>query len=85
MKKAPILLGSQRKLSNKGGETSPTVADFDDIEEWDLQYDLKRPDQMVVADDSVLHQLFGDKYYAPPPEDILEGRSSCNHLASISC
>lgn len=49
-------------------------------EEWDLQYDLKRPDEIVIADDAIGHQFFGDALFAAPQEDILEGISSLHCL-----
>ncbi|KAJ7675084.1 hypothetical protein B0H17DRAFT_1170632 [Mycena rosella] len=61
MKKAPILLGSLRR----------GAGDVDD-EERDLQYDLKRPDQIVIADDNNALQNFGDSLFTAPQEDILE-------------
>lgn len=70
MKKTPILLGTQRKLTKN--EKAPVSRDLDE-EEWDLQYDLKRPDQIVIADDTNAHQLFGDSLFTAPQEDILEG------------
>jgi hypothetical protein len=74
MKKAPILLASRRKRRQVGntGRTQPSSADFDE-DEWELQYDLRRPDQIViVADDSNGYQLFGDQIFTAPQEDLLE-------------
>ncbi|KAF5355265.1 hypothetical protein D9758_006047 [Tetrapyrgos nigripes] len=69
MKKSAVLLGSQRKiLKNEKGTNS---GDYDD-EEWDLQYDLKRPDQIIVADDTHALQLFGSSLFCAPQEDMLE-------------
>ncbi|KAJ6497900.1 hypothetical protein C8R45DRAFT_984590 [Mycena sanguinolenta] len=64
MKKSKILLGTLRKTSSSG--------DLDD-DENDLQYDLKRPDQIVIADDNNALQNFGDTLFTAPQEDILEG------------
>jgi hypothetical protein len=71
MKKSPILLGSQRKLQSSG-EQGTSAGDLDD-DEWDLQYDLRRPDQIVIADDTNAHQFFGDSLFTAPQEDIIEG------------
>ncbi|KAH7875187.1 uncharacterized protein C8R40DRAFT_1105311 [Lentinula edodes] len=68
LKKAPVLLALQRRVSVE--ETSKKVVDGD--EDWETQYDLKRPDQIVIADDSNSLQLFGDKLFVAPQEDILE-------------
>ncbi|KAJ7039263.1 hypothetical protein C8F04DRAFT_1087709 [Mycena alexandri] len=62
MKKAPILLGTLRR----------GAGDLED-EEKDLQYDLKRPDEIVIADDNHALQNFGDLLFTAPQEDILEG------------
>ena len=66
MKKAPILLGSRRKRHQTTGS-----ADLDE-DDWDLQYDLRRADQIVIADDTNGYQLFGDQIFTAPQEDILE-------------
>lgn len=44
-----------------------------DEDEWDLQYDLLRADQIVVADDTNAYQIFGDALFTAPQEDLLEG------------
>ncbi|KAK7445396.1 hypothetical protein VKT23_014813 [Stygiomarasmius scandens] len=69
LKKSAVLLGSQRKLlkNEKGAQST----DYDD-EEWELQYDLKRPDSIIVADDTNALQLFGNSLFCAPQEDILE-------------
>jgi hypothetical protein len=64
MKKEPILLGSLRRAASSG--------DFED-DERDLQYDLKRPAEIVIADDNNALQNFGDTLFTAPQEDILEG------------
>ena len=64
MKRAPILLGSQRKTSGE---------ELDDEEEWDLQYDLRLPEDIVIADDTVALQFFGHALFTAPQEDQLEG------------
>ncbi|THU91523.1 hypothetical protein K435DRAFT_759191 [Dendrothele bispora CBS 962.96] len=69
LKKSPVLLGSQRKLLKN--EKVAQGNDYDD-EEWELQYDLKRPDQIIVADDANALQLFGNSLFCAPQEDILE-------------
>jgi hypothetical protein len=44
-----------------------------DEEEWEIIYDLKRPSEIVIADDTNAYQAFGDSLFAAPQEDILEG------------
>lgn len=70
MKKAAILLGSRRK-PRKAVEKQETD-DYDE-EDWDLQYDLLKPEQIIIADDTHAHQAFGDSFFTAPQEDILEG------------
>lgn len=72
MKKAAILLGSRRK-PRKTVEKQETD-DYDE-EDWDLQYDLLKPEQIIIADDTHAHQAFGDSFFTAPQEDILEGLS----------
>lgn len=65
------MLGSMRKLRVSGKKGSD-IEDGDD-DEWELQYDLRRPDQIVIADDTHAHQAFGHSLFTAPQEDILEG------------
>ncbi|KAI0060543.1 hypothetical protein BV25DRAFT_1908367 [Artomyces pyxidatus] len=69
MKRASILLGSKRVKRTSNGGKPTTDADEDD---WDLQDDLLRPHQVVIADDTNAYQLFGDSLFSAPQEDILE-------------
>jgi hypothetical protein len=71
MRKAPILLGSLRREAPSGDA-------YDD--DTDVQYDLKKPEQIVIADDNNALQNFGDSLFTAPQEDILEGLS---HLSIV--
>ncbi|KAI0037007.1 hypothetical protein K488DRAFT_75577 [Vararia minispora EC-137] len=72
MRRAAILLGSRRVRKSK--HPKPNDADLDvDEEDWDHEYDLLRPDQVVIADDANSYQLFGDSVYSAPQDDLLEG------------
>jgi hypothetical protein len=71
MKKATILLASQRKRRQVIEKGQAPSADPDE-DDWDLQYDLRRPDQIVIADDTNGYQLFGDQIFSAPQEDLLE-------------
>lgn len=75
MKKSAILLGSQRKRHQAPAKTkhSDNLDDLDE-DDWDLQYDLRRADQIVIADDTNGYQLFGDQIFCAPQEDLLEGQ-----------
>lgn len=74
MKKAPILLASQRKRRQATEKEHTLTADLDE-DDWDLQYDLRRADQIVIADDTNGYQLFGDRIFTAPQEDLLESES----------
>ena len=71
MKISPVLLGSQRVL-RLSGEKNQNLDDLDD-EQWDLIYDLKKPQQITIADDTHAYQAFGNSLFTAPQEDILEG------------
>jgi len=73
MKGTSILLASQRKpLDGMKGHQRLSSADFDE-DDWELQYDLRKPDQILIADDTNGYHLFGDVIFVAPQEDILEG------------
>jgi len=75
MKKAPILLGFQRKIRSSPDDGNlANTADLDE-DDWDMQYDLRKPEHIIIADDTNAYQVFGDSIFAAPQEDILEGRS----------
>jgi hypothetical protein len=71
MRKSPVLLCSQRK-SRSLSKAEYYTSDGDDEDDWVLQYDLKRPDQIVIVDDTNGYQLFGDSIFTAPQEDLLE-------------
>ena len=68
MKRSPILLAMQRKPKPGSGD----VKDLDE-DEWDVTYDLKKADQVVVVDDTAAYHGFGEALFTAPQEDILEG------------
>lgn len=82
MKRTPFLLGSRRMKRStekaKSEKTVPTgdLLDLDDEEEWELQYDLMKAEQIVIADDPNVYQYFGDAVFCAPQEDLLEGKVS---------
>ncbi|KDR75405.1 hypothetical protein GALMADRAFT_227055 [Galerina marginata CBS 339.88] len=67
MKRSPILLGLQRKSRRQNKETD----DWDE-DEWDISYDLKKSNEIIVADDTHAYQAFGDSLFTAPQEDIIE-------------
>ena len=77
MKRSAVLLGSRRVRKNKGPVTIKKQPD--DLggeleeEDWEYQYDLLPPDQVVIADETNAYQLFGDVIFTAPQEDLLEG------------
>ncbi|KAF8160987.1 hypothetical protein B0H34DRAFT_699011 [Crassisporium funariophilum] len=68
MKRSPILLGSQRKPRHS---EKKNIDDLDE-DEWDTIYDLKKAEQIIIADDTHAYQAFGDSLFTAPQEDILE-------------
>ena len=69
MKRSPILLGTKRKRRG----TKSVVPDFEEEDGWDYDYDLLQPASVIIADDTNCYQLFGDKIFTCPQEDLLEG------------
>ncbi|KAG6829550.1 hypothetical protein H0H92_004219 [Tricholoma furcatifolium] len=70
MKKAAILLGSMRK-PRKVDQKGDGADDLDE-DDWDLQYDLRKAEEIIIADDTHALQAFGDSFFTAPQEDILE-------------
>ncbi|KZT22896.1 hypothetical protein NEOLEDRAFT_1137233 [Neolentinus lepideus HHB14362 ss-1] len=72
MKRSPILLGSRRvkkaALKTQDAALNPDI----DEEDWEYEYDLRRPEQIVVADEINSYRLFGDSVFTAPQEDLLE-------------
>ena len=68
MKRSNVLLGSRRVKGS--GTKSSTEGDEED---WDLQDDLLQSNKVAIADDTNAYQLFGDRVFCAPQEDILEG------------
>ncbi|KIK67000.1 hypothetical protein GYMLUDRAFT_843929 [Collybiopsis luxurians FD-317 M1] len=64
-KKSQVLLAIHRRIDK-------SKKDVDGDDDWEVQYDLKRPDEIVIADDSNALQLFGEQLFVAPQEDILE-------------
>jgi Protein of unknown function (DUF3684) len=80
MKKAPILLASRRV---KKGQNHRLLESFDaDEDDWDLEYNMLMPNQIIIADDTNAFQLFGDSIFSAPQEDLLEGVSTFRHVSS---
>jgi hypothetical protein len=71
MKRSNVLLGSRRV--KKTGDQASGEGDEDD---WDTQDDLLPPNKVVIVDDTNAYQLFGERIFCAPQEDILEGTYS---------
>ncbi|KAF8497462.1 hypothetical protein F5888DRAFT_1829389 [Russula emetica] len=67
MRCSKILLGSRRV--KRGGGNASIGADKDD---WYLQDELLRPSEVVIEDDTNAYQLFGDRIFCAPQDDIIE-------------
>lgn len=70
LKSLPCLLAFQRQHTIK--DSKGKTVDLDE-EDWDLKYDLRKPTEIVIADDTNAYQLFGDAVFTAPQEDSLEG------------
>jgi hypothetical protein len=68
MKRSNMVLGSRRV--KKSGDKASSEGDEDD---WDLQDELLQPKQVVIVDDSSAYQLFGDRIFCAPQDNMLEG------------
>jgi hypothetical protein len=73
MKVSPILLSFRRQ--RKSRKESNKALDFDE-DDWELHYDLRKPLDVVIADDTNAYQMFGESIYAAPQEDLVESVSS---------
>lgn len=72
MKRSPMLLSIRRVKNNRDDKQEASAEELDE-DEWDSQYDLMRPEQVVVVDDANIYQIFGDSIFTAPQEDLLEG------------
>ncbi|KIJ62083.1 hypothetical protein HYDPIDRAFT_176650 [Hydnomerulius pinastri MD-312] len=70
MKISPILLGIRRQKSTKG--TLEKLIEWDE-DGWEQIHALRKPRDIIIADDTHVYQLFGDSIFAAPQEDLLEG------------
>jgi hypothetical protein len=68
MKRANIVLGS-RRVKKSGG----MVSSEGDEDDWDLQDELLQAKQVAIVDDTSAFQLFGDRIFCAPQENMLEG------------
>ncbi|KAH8981254.1 hypothetical protein EDB83DRAFT_1390074 [Lactarius deliciosus] len=66
MKQSNVLLGL-RRVKRSGGRSSN-----EDDDPWVLQDDLLQPNKVAIADDTDAYQLFGDRIFCAPQEDVLE-------------
>ncbi|OAX38848.1 hypothetical protein K503DRAFT_131582 [Rhizopogon vinicolor AM-OR11-026] len=69
MKVSPILLGFRRQ--RKSRNESSKALDLDE-DNWELLHDLRKPLDIVIADDTNAYQMFGESIYTAPQEDLLE-------------
>lgn len=69
MKVSPILLGFRRQRRSRKESNKALDLDEDD---WELLYDLRKPLDVVIADDTNAYQMFGESIYAAPQEDLVE-------------
>ncbi|KAG8883551.1 hypothetical protein FRB97_006398 [Tulasnella sp. 331] len=74
MKRTPFLLGSRRTPRPVTDKHGLAIGEEEGEEEdYDITYDLLRPDQIIVVDDTNAYSLFSEALYGAPQEDLLEG------------
>jgi Protein of unknown function (DUF3684) len=66
MKESDVLLGSRRRVKGNGGK-APSEGGEDNT---DIQYKLLQPKEIVIADDKIAYQIFGDRIFCSPQEDL---------------
>jgi hypothetical protein len=65
MTRSKMLLGSCRVKRGGGGK-----------DDWYLQDQLLQPGEVVIVDDAHAYQLFGDRIFCAPQDDIIESTQS---------
>jgi hypothetical protein len=60
-----------RRMKRGGGDAS--IGDKDD---WYLEDELLQPSEVVIIDDTNTLQLFGDRIFCAPQDDIIESTPS---------
>lgn len=81
MKRSPILLATKRKKRS----AKAVIQELEDEDGWDYDYDLLLPSKVIIADDTNGYQLFGEKIFTCPQEDLLEGIiTNCGKCGSDS-
>ncbi|TFK45667.1 hypothetical protein OE88DRAFT_1668942 [Heliocybe sulcata] len=73
MKRAQILLGSRRVKTGASKVRDAAAPNQDvDEEDWQYEYDLRRAEEVIVADEINSYRLFGESIFTAPQEDLLE-------------
>ena len=67
MSQSIMFLGFRRV--KRGAGNASIGGDKDD---WYLQDDLLQPSELVIVDDINAYQLFGDRIFCAPQDDIIE-------------
>ncbi|EGO23675.1 hypothetical protein SERLADRAFT_416062 [Serpula lacrymans var. lacrymans S7.9] len=71
----------QTCCKNSEKEKGVGVAEWDK-NDWELLYNLQKPGEIIITDDTNAYQLFGDSIFTAPQEDLLEGSK---HLSATIC
>jgi hypothetical protein len=69
MTRSKMFLGSRRVKRLGGGGNASIEGDKDD---WYLQNKLLQPSEVVIVDDTNAYQLFGDRIFCAPQDDIIK-------------
>ncbi|KAH9963431.1 hypothetical protein BGW80DRAFT_1255408 [Lactifluus volemus] len=65
MKESDVLLGSRRRVKS-------SQAQNEGEDNTDIEYKLLQPKEIVIADDKIAYQVFGDRIFCAPQEDLEE-------------
>jgi hypothetical protein len=71
MRRTPCLVASQRKL-RKSQRSEGDINEFEDSD-WEVTNYFKKPNEIIIADDTQSLRVFGESLFMAPQEDILEG------------
>lgn len=70
MKSQPFLL-ALRKIRLSTNAKPEDDANLDNDSSW--EDDLKKPNDIVIADSAIAYRVFADSVWAAPEDDLLEG------------
>jgi hypothetical protein len=64
MKESDVLLGSRRHVKSSQAQNEGSE------DNTDIEYKLLQPKEIVIADDKIAYQVFGDRIFCAPQQDL---------------